>query len=402
MSVVVNTLKNNKQHDREVAIQSDPPGKAQPDFGDFDQFAHAYASLAITASFKTTPQDFIVEERLPFGLSGEGEHVWLHIRKAGCNTDWVARMLAKLAGVRLRCIGYAGLKDRHGLTSQWFSVHLPGKEGPDWRLIESSSDEAENDPENSPENSQEQIKVLEIKRHSRKLRRGALKENRFHIRLRSLSSTAGRSMEEMVSLMDNRCQLIAKSGIPNYFGEQRFGRGMGNLASAVELFTNKDVRVPKSIPRHKKSIYLSAARSWIFNRILSQRVMAGSWNRRIVGDVFMLDGKSACFQDDASEDLNDRLSQGELHPTAVLWGEGELMTVAEAAELENRVIDTCPEFREGLREFKVQQMRRALRVVPGDMVWTFEEGVFSLAFNLPAGCYATMVLRELLDLENVH
>lgn len=373
MSVVINTLNNKKVHNQKVSA----------DFGGFDQFARAYESLVIRACFKTSPEDFVVEERLPFDLSGEGEHVWLHIRKSGCNTDWVARMLAKCAGVRLRCVGYAGLKDRHGLTSQWFSVHLPGKEAPDWSLLESSSSE--------PENNREQIKILETRRHSRKLRRGALKENRFYIRLRVLTNVD-------VSLVDERCQLISESGVPNYFGEQRFGRAMGNLASAIELFSNKQVR----IPRHKKSIYLSAARSWIFNSILSQRVTTGLWNRRVAGDVFMLDGKTACFQDDDSDDLDERLRTCELHPTAVLSGVGNLMTLGEAAELENGVVNAYPEFRDGLREFKLQQMRRALRVVPGDMVWAHQDDIFSLEFNLPAGCYATMVLRELFDLESSH
>jgi tRNA pseudouridine13 synthase len=173
---------------------------------------------------------------------------------------------------------------------------------------------------------------------------------------------------------------------------------MGNLASAIELFSNKQVR----IPRHKKSIYLSAARSWIFNSILSQRVTTGLWNRRVAGDVFMLDGKTACFQDDDSDDLDERLRTCELHPTAVLSGVGNLMTLGEAAELENGVVNAYPEFRDGLREFKLQQMRRALRVVPGDMVWAHQDDIFSLEFNLPAGCYATMVLRELFDLESSH
>lgn len=357
--------------------------KAQPDFGDFDQFALAYGSLAVTACFKTTPEDFIVEERLPFDLSGDGEHTWLHIRKSGCNTDWVARTLAKLAGVRLRCIGYAGLKDRHGLTSQWFSVHLPGKADPDWSLIESS------------DNGVEQLEILEIKRHSKKLRRGALKQNRFHIRLRSLTSEDETSIDQLLRLIDERCQLIAESGVPNYFGEQRFGHQLGNLASALELFTNKEHRVP----RHKKSLYLSAARSWIFNHILSQRITAGLWGQRIEGDVFMLNGKTACFQDDDSGDLDERLNNCEIHPTAVLSGAGDLMTMAEAAELENSVINEFPEFRDGLSEFKVQQMRRALRVMPADMVWDYQDGTFQLAFNLPSGSYATMVLRELFVLE---
>lgn len=345
--------------------------------GGFEEFAHVYEPLGIRADFKTAVEDFVVDERLPFELSGEGEHAWLHIQKRNTNTDWVAGLLAKAAGVRKRCVGYAGLKDRHGLTSQWFSVHLPGVEDPDWHVIES-----------------DEIRILEARRHSRKLRRGALKENRFHIVLRNLTS----DNQVLDKLLDDRCQRIAEQGVPNYFGEQRFGHQMGNLASAAEMFTDKTLR----LPRNKKSIYLSAARSWIFNNILSQRVEQGSWDQRIAGDVFMLDGKTACFWDDASTDLSDRLKKGEIHPTAVLWGEGELPTRGKVAAMETGIVDKNSVFRDGLIEFKVKQMRRSMRVIPDNMKWELNGDVLSLAFNLPSGSYATMILRELVVLNEIN
>ena len=369
MTVVTNTP--------EDQINADPikPYRGQR----FDQFVHAYQPLAISASLKKFPEDFVVDEQLPFELSGEGEHAWLHIQKRDCNTDWVAKALAKIAGVRLRCVGYAGLKDRHGLTSQWFSVHMPGMPDPDWQKVESVEGEEGN------------IKLLEATRHSRKLRRGALKENRFIIRLRDLKGGG----DDLASVIDQRCQLIADRGVPNYFGEQRFGHGMGNLSAAAYMFSNQELR----LPRHKKSIYLSAARSWIFNRVLSQRIEQGVWDTKIPGDVFMLEGKTACFWDDGSSDLDERIRNKEIHPTALLWGEGELRTEAEASELENRIVDENPIFKEGLCQFKVQQMRRSLRVLPKNMTWQLQNDDLLLSFDLPSGCYATMVLRELLEAE---
>lgn len=344
----------------------------------FNQFAHAYEPLNISADIKLYPEDFIVDEQLPFELSGEGEHAWLHIQKRDCNTDWVAKALAKIAGVRLRCVGYAGLKDRHGLTSQWFSVHMPGMPDPDWMQIESVPGEEGN------------IKLLEARRHSRKLRRGALKENRFSIRLRDLKDG-----DDLAAVIKQRCQLIAERGVPNYFGQQRFGHGMANLSAAAYMFSNDDLR----LPRHKKSIYLSASRSWIFNRVLSQRVAQDVWDTKIPGDVFMLAGKTACFWDDGSTDLDERIKNKEIHPTALLWGEGELRTQAQAAELENRMVNENPVFKQGLCKFKVQQMRRSLRLVPTNMTWQLQNDDLLLSFDLPSGCYATMVLRELLNVE---
>ncbi|MDH5711383.1 MAG: tRNA pseudouridine(13) synthase TruD [Gammaproteobacteria bacterium] len=343
----------------------------------FDGFVHAYEPLGITADFKQNPEDFIVDEQLPFELSGEGEHAWLHIQKRDCNTDWVAKALAKIAGVRARCVGYAGLKDRHGLTSQWFSVHLPGLPDPDWSQIESVPGEEGN------------IKLLEAKRHGRKLRRGALKENRFSIRLYHL-----RGRDDLPGHIEQRCQLIAERGVPNYFGGQRFGHGMANLTAAAYMFSHEDLR----LPRNKKSIYLSAARSWIFNRVLSQRVAQGSWDKKIPGDVFMLEGKTACFWDDGSADLEERIQNREIHPTALLWGEGELRTKLDAAVMEQAIVDENPIYKEGLCRFRVEQMRRSLRVIPGNMLWQLQGDELIISFDLPAGCYATMVLRELVDL----
>jgi len=335
----------------------------------YAQFAKVYEPLDIAADFKTSPEDFIVEEHLPFQLSGEGEHTWLYVQKRGCNTNWVAGLLANHAQVKQRAIGYAGLKDRHGVTSQWFSVHLPGLPEPDWKSLES-----------------EEIIVLKNVKHSRKLQRGALKENYFRITLRNITGS--------LEALSERCELLSHQGLPNYFGEQRFGFGLGNLKHAESMFLHPK----KRISRHKRSLYLSAARSWIFNTILSTRIQDKTWNQYLAGDVFMLDGKSACFSDDDSEDLETRIEQLEIHPTAVLWGSGVSMSQGENADLEKAIADAWPVFRDGLVQARVEQQRRALRFLPREMEWTAEGGVFTLSFKLQAGSYATALLRELAAL----
>lgn len=330
------------------------------------QLAHAYPELDFNCVYKQSPEDFQVDEVLPFEPGGGGEHAWLRLRKRDCNTDWVAGQLAAFAGVKRNAVSYAGLKDRFAVTTQWFSVHLPGRDDVDWQALQI-----------------EGIELLSALRHSRKLQRGALKQNRFTLRLTAIQGDRDAAIE--------RCGLLAAQGVPNYFGEQRFGRGMQNLPQAERMFANPR----KRLPRHKRSLYLSAARSWLFNEILSRRIGQRIWNRRIPGDVFMLEGSRACFMDDASDELDGRLLAGEIHPTAVMWGEGDTMARGDCADLEASVIDAYPEFRQGLVDARVEAQRRSLRLSVGDMSGEADGDDLVLKFTLPAGAYATVVLREM-------
>lgn len=358
-------------------------------------FKRLYQQLPVTAGFKQTPEDFIVEEHIAFELSGEGEHCWLYICKRLLNTDDVAQKLAKFAGVKLLAIGYAGLKDKVGLTSQWFSVQLPGIASPDWSQLES-----------------ENLQILQSTRHSRKLQRGALSHNTFTIRLRNVLSNEENS--DAFECLQQRCQQIVLSGVPNYFGLQRFGRGLNNLSAAEKMFSepnkksdekstdhsseNKNKRLrKKKLPRHLRSLYLSSARSWIFNHILSARIEAGNWNTRLAGDVFQLNGKSACFVDDGDELLHQRLQQFEINPTATLWGDGDVMSQVECWQLESDIVDRFPVFRDGLIAARVDAKRRALRLHVANLEGQQQGDDFILCFQLPPGAYATVVLNELVN-----
>jgi len=340
-------------------------------------FAKVYQPLNISAKLKTDVDDFVVEENITVNFSGDGEHCWIYVKKTGCNTDWLAQQLAKFCGVKKMAVAYAGLKDRHAVTSQWFSVQLPGKPTPDWSAFESFMGE-------------ENIQVLQSFRHNRKLQRGALKNNYFKIVLRDLSKHS----DETFELLKQRCDVIAKRGVPNYFGWQRFGRDYNNLEQAIKLFSKPKYKIPK----HKRSLYLSAARSWLFNHILSQRINDNVWDKRLAGDVFMLDGKSACFIDESKADeLKERLEQNEIHPTAVLWGEGDSMVTGKSAELESQIINQFPDYRDGLVAARLQAQRRACRVIPGQLESARQGDDFMLSFLLPSGSYATMVLAEIFS-----
>lgn len=347
-------------------------------------FQRVYQSLNISAKMKSQADDFIVEENIDIEFSGEGEHCWLYIKKRECNTDWVAQQLAKYCNVKKLAVAYAGLKDRHAVTSQWFSVQLPGKPTPDWAGFESSF---------STDGSEENVQVLQCFRHNRKLQRGALKSNTFKLILRELSDTGDKAFE----LLTQRCDEIAENGVPNYFGAQRFGRNFNNLDQAVKLFSKPRYKIAK----HKRGLYLSAARSWLFNCILSERIKQGVWNKRLPGDVFMLDGKSACFKDELGDDagnaLNQRLELNEIHPTAILWGEGDAMVTSQAAELETQIIDQFPVYRDGLIAARLQSQRRACRVIPAQVECSRLADDFEVSFTLPSGSYATMLLAEIFS-----
>lgn len=330
---------------------------------------HALGGPVGRGAIKLSPEDFVVEEVLGFEPSGEGEHVYLRIEKCGENTDFLARKLARFAGVPVRDVSYAGLKDRHGRTIQWFSVQLPGQSGPDWSDFESES-----------------VRVLEVQRNARKLRRGAVRANRFELTVQTLDAP--------IDQLQNRLSDIATHGVPNYFGPQRFGHEGRNIDRAREFFSNPRMR----IDAHKRGLYLSAARSLLFNAIAAERVRAESWNRPISGDVFMFADSHSFFKPDAENDtLLQRVEAAEIHPSGVLWGKEASTATGAALALELSATRPLADLAEGLERAKVETGRRPLRVCPEAMSWSFPQGDrLRVAFTLPAGAYATVVLRECL------
>lgn len=332
------------------------------------ELARAHGAPVLSARMRVAPEDFFVEELPSFEPSGAGEHLLLTIEKRGMNTAFAARRIADWAGVDESAIGHAGLKDRHAVTRQRFTVWLPKKVAPDLAALHT-----------------DELRVLDHAWHARKLPRGALAGNRFVLALRGVAGDA--------AAIEARLQAIALHGVPNYFGEQRFGRGGGNVQQAVAMFAGRRVR------REERSMLLSAARSELFNRVLDGRVAAGSWNAALDGEVWMLDGSRSVFGPEPfSEALQARLDAFDIHPSGPLWGEGELRSadVARAVELAALEGDTAARLRNGLERAGLKQERRALRLRPADLAWRWlEGGALELRFALPPGSYATTVLREL-------
>ncbi|GAB6067526.1 tRNA pseudouridine(13) synthase TruD [Methylothermus subterraneus] len=319
---------------------------------------------------KQRPEDFQVEEILSFAPSGDGEHVFLLVEKQNQNTEAVAKALARLAAVPRSRVGYAGLKDRHALVRQWFSVQLPQARGAPWAAWAGDG-----------------FRVVQWTRNRRKLKRGALQGNRFRLCVRGVHG----DLEQLEAVL----RRIKTEGLANYFGPQRFGHAGGNVERAKAWLGKRS-----GASRHRRGLYLSAARSFLFNQVLAARVERGDWNRPLPGDWLMFDGSGAGFLAEIIDaDLKARVAALELHPSGPLWGQGGDEATAVAAEVERQAVGAFAELAQGLEEAAVRGMRRPLRVRVRELNWRWQGADLHLCFALPAGAYATALLRELVEIE---
>ncbi len=330
--------------------------------------ARAHGAPVLSAQIRATAEDFRVEEIDAFEATGSGEHLLLTIEKRGMNTAFAAAHLARWAGIPEMGVSYAGMKDRHAVTRQRFSVHLPKRVAPDLAALES-----------------DEMHVLKSEWHAKKLPRGALAGNRFELILRDVHGE--------VEVIESRLHAIAARGVPNYFGDQRFGRGGDNVANALAMFGGRRMR------REQRTMLLSAARSHLFNQVLSGRVESGSWDLGLDGEVWMLDGSRSVFGPEPWNDaLAARLADFDIHPTAPLWGRGHPRSQDTALALETTALSDPRSLtlRAGLEAEGLKQERRATRLRPQDLQWSWPTaGCLALQFTLSPGTYATIVLAEL-------
>lgn len=305
----------------------------------------AYQTPEVQGFFRSHNADFRVTELALEAPTGDGEHIWLEVEKNGANTAWVAKRLAQRAGVREMDVGYAGLKDRHAITRQWFSIYLPRVAEPDFSDL--------ND---------EEMQVLSQQRHVRKLRRGDLAGNQFELHLRGLKG----ELEQLQPVLEQ----IRQQGVPNYFGEQRFGHDGHNVSSGLAMLRGEF----KVKNRTKRSLYLSAVRSLLFNQVLARRIDELGWPASMPGDVLDEQGLA----------------------TAPLWGRGRLTTTADALALETQVAEGYAEACDGLEHAGLKQERRAVVAQPMQLQWQRPQtDELTLSFLLAPGYYATSILREL-------
>ncbi|MDG6765679.1 tRNA pseudouridine(13) synthase TruD [Glaesserella parasuis] len=333
------------------------------------QLAYLFGKPTQAGRLKAEFADFIVKEELGYDLSGDGEFVAVKIRKTDANTLFVGEKLAEFVGISAKNMSYAGLKDRHAVTEQWFCLHLAGKETPDFTQFQFDG-----------------VEIIEVTRHNRKIRVGSLAGNHFELLLRDVKESND---------LTARLQQIQAVGFPNYFTEQRFGRDGHNLTQA-QRWAKGEISVKD---RKKRSFYLSAARSEIFNLVVSNRIELGLTQQVLENDLMQLAGSNSWFVAKAEElaALNKRLELQDILLTAPLVGENSATQIV--SEYEQKIVVEHQDLLALMAKERMNSARRAMFCKPQHFEWLFEEEGLRLKFFLDAGSYATALVRELVQLE---
>jgi len=344
-----------------------------------DEWAYAYTKPATCGEIKSSPQDFKVKEQMDVCPCGDGEHIWLLVKKQQQNTERVAKQLARYAGVAYRDVGFSGLKDFFAVTEQWFSLWIPKGGQPEWADFTMSG-----------------VSILQTTRHTRKIKRGTHTANQFSIKVNRISASPHQ--------LESRLLQIKEHGVPNYFGLQRFGRKLDNMRRASTLLENAAPPVSRKFKdRHLRGLLLSSARSWLFNSILSERIRQGNWQALWPGEPANLDGSASTFNANDEADLTERLNLLDIHPTAPLFGEVSDKDVADFIDLyhwEGEIVQPFQNLVDGLSKMRLKYQRRPLRMKVRNFEWQQNGNQLKLDFTLNKGQYATSVLREIVELPN--
>jgi tRNA pseudouridine13 synthase len=323
----------------------------------------------IEAAFRSTWEDFEVEEVPAYVPSGTGEHVLVFIEKRGLTTQDAVKSLCEGTRTDPKAAGWAGLKDKHGVTRQWISL---------WGTT----------PDEVRQVSTEGLKVLQAGLHPHKLRTGHLRANRFRVRLRNLQPSR---IDDLHAVLDR----VETQGLPNYYGEQRFGRDRDNAHRALAWVLG-NARAPRS--RFQRKLEMSALQSELFNQCVAQRVQESSLGAVQPGDLMKKHDTGGLFVPDDIESAQARADAWEISPTGPIfgakmrWPEGEAKAREEAllepAGLSSAHFEKWKRVAPGTRRFVRVPVGKVARSVCGDTA--------DLDFTLPTGSYATILIREIL------
>lgn len=333
------------------------------------------ASLpGIGGTIKSSPEDFVVEEVPAYEPSGSGDHLYLWIEKRDLSHEQLLQHLGRVLNVRYRDIGTAGMKDRRAITRQWVSVPA---------LCEERIDQIDS----------AEVQLLRSMLHSNKLKTGHLKGNRFELVIRDVADDALQAAEAIVAH-------IGRTGFPNFFGRQRFGRDDETLRIGKDLIAGRmrPDDLPPSRQRFLTRLSLSAVQSELFNEVLAERMRDDLLQTVLFGDVMQVVGSGGRFVVTAEAIEQERFNEGETVTTGPLFGPKMMETLDEPAAREAQVL---ARHELAIADFARHSRfcpgtRRPLLVRPKDLAVTPVEGGLKLHVTLPSGSYATVLLREFL------
>lgn len=326
----------------------------------------------IGGNIKAEPEDFVVEEVPAYEPSGTGEHLFLWVEKRDVSAEMLTRHVARSLQISQRAVGVAGLKDRRAITRQWISVPVDCQE----RISAIDS---------------EQVQVLQSVQHQNKLKTGHLRGNRFEILIRDANSNAAAIATEVA-------EVIRQKGFPNYYGPQRFGINNETLSMGFKFLlgemTTQDISPSRR--RFLLKLSLSAVQSYIFNRVLAERIRSQTLHTVDVGDVMQVAASKGPFVVADVEREQQRYDERETVLTGPLWGLKMKRPEGNALAREEAVLKKSDLSLNQFAQYRklMPGARRPLIVWPDDLdVLTTASGVL-VRVTLPAGVYATTLLRE--------
>lgn len=343
---------------------------------------------------KAEPEDFVVEELPQYEPCGSGTHTYFWIEKRGLNTHDAARKLAQILGKRAPDAGIAGLKDAQAIARQWIS----------FEHVKENLDKA-------AAYQDDKLRVLSVSSHGNKLKMGHLRGNRFVIRLRPMADCGLQIADWQQRVLQRTRDVLAtlsSKGIPNYFGEQRFGRGGGNAALG-KMLVQGDVAGFEAAAkiagvrhgdRKLRNLLVNAFQSELFNQILARRMP--EIGKLEAGDLAWLHRNGAVFSVASAEEAQreqPRADAFEISPSGPLFGEKTKLADGRPGEIERAVLAESGVKLDDFSRREAERQpgaRRALRIVflETPSAELDPAGVL-LRFALPPGAYATVVLGEL-------
>ena len=311
---------------------------------------------------RSVPEDFIVDEVPLYLPSGEGEHLYLHVRKTGHTTAHLMRELASQLGLRPQDVAAAGLKDRHAVTTQWLSLPPRAERRLGGFALEG-------------------VEILSVSRHANRLGMGHLAGNRFTVRVREAPGTAQLARATLAQL--------SQLGIPNYFGPQRFGLGGLNAEEGLRVMRGESRLRDPAVRR----FLVSSVQSLIFNRFLALRLERGLFAALLPGDMAKKHDTGGVFEVQDAQAESPRAERGEVSATGTLFGRKVRPLTGEAGALEEEALAAF-----GLTPAAFDSRkgdRRIVRIFAQDASLEAQPDGYSVAFTLPRGSFATSLLREL-------